>query len=60
MTFINPVSPLIVTTREWLAIGAASNLLPAFIVFTVTLILLFAGWLLYRLAMPILVERMGG
>jgi len=60
LTLINPVSPLIVTTREWLAIGAAGNPLPAFIVFAVTLILLFAGWLLYRLAMPILVERMGG
>ena len=60
LTFLNPVSPLIVTTREWLAIGTAGNLIPALIVFLVTLILLFAGWLLYRLAMPILVERMGG
>jgi lipopolysaccharide transport system permease protein len=60
LTFLNPVSPLIVTTREWLAIGAASHLLPALVVFLVTLVLLFAGWILYRLAMPILVERMGG
>jgi len=60
LTLLNPVSPLIATTREWLAIGAASNFLPALIVFLVTVVLLFAGWLLYRLAMPILVERMGG
>lgn len=60
LTFINPVSPLIVTTREWLAVGVASNFSPALIVFLVTLVLLFAGWILYRLAMPILVERMGG
>jgi len=60
LTLLNPVSPLIVTTREWLAIGAASNVLPGLIVFIVTVVLLFAGWLLYRLAMPILVERMGG
>lgn len=60
LTLLNPVSPLIVTTREWLAIGTASNLLPALIVFLVTIVLLFVGWLLYRLAMPILVERMGG
>jgi lipopolysaccharide transport system permease protein len=60
LTRLNPVSPLIVTTREWLAIGAASNLLPALIVFLVSVVLLFAGWLLYRLAMPIIVERMGG
>jgi len=60
LTILNPVSPLIVTTREWLAIGTASNFFPALIVFLVTLALLFAGWLLYRLAMPILIERMGG
>lgn len=60
LTLLNPVSPLIVTTREWLAIGAASNFFPALIVFLVSLVLLFTGWLLYRLAMPILVERMGG
>jgi lipopolysaccharide transport system permease protein len=60
LTLLNPVSPLIVTTREWLAIGQASNLLPALIIFLVTIVLLFAGWLLYRLAMPILVERIGG
>ncbi|MBN1363944.1 MAG: ABC transporter permease [Syntrophaceae bacterium] len=60
LTSLNPVSPLIVTTREWLAIGAASNLFPASVVFLITMVLLFAGWLLYRLAMPILIERMGG
>ena len=60
LTAINPVSPLIVTSREWLAVGPASHVLPALSVFIVTLILLFAGWVLYRLAMPILVERMGG
>jgi lipopolysaccharide transport system permease protein len=60
LTTLNPVSPLIITTREWLAVGPASHVLPAMSVFFVTLILLFAGWVLYRLAMPILVERMGG
>lgn len=60
LTAINPVSPLIVTTREWLTIGPASQVLPAMSVLFVTLIFLFAGWVLYRLAMPILVERMGG
>jgi lipopolysaccharide transport system permease protein len=60
LTLINPVSPLIVVTRECLAIGATSNLLPALIVFSITIFLLSVGWLLYRLAMPILVERMGG
>ena len=60
ITKINPVSPLIVTAREWLAVGNSSQLLPALCVFIATMILLFTGWILYRLAMPILVERMGG
>lgn len=60
LTALNPVSPLIITSREWLAIGTASHLLHALSVFAVTLILLFAGWVLYRLAMPMLIERMGG
>lgn len=60
LTKLNPVSPLIVTAREWLAVGTATQFLPALCVFLVTLLLLFAGWILYRLAMPILVERMGG
>lgn len=56
----NPVSPLIVTTRDWLTVGQATQFLPASCVFLVTLLLLFVGWVLYRLTMPILVERMGG
>jgi len=59
ITKINPLSPLIVTAREWLTVGTTSQLIPAVCVFLVTLVLLFAGWILYRLAMPILVERMG-
>jgi lipopolysaccharide transport system permease protein len=60
LTRINPVSPLVVVTRDWLTLGATSQFLPAVTVFIVTLALLFAGWIIYRLAMPILVERMGG
>lgn len=60
ITKLNPVSPLIVVAREWLTIGTTSQFLPALCVFLVTIVLLFLGWILYRLAMPILVERMGG
>jgi lipopolysaccharide transport system permease protein len=56
---INPVSPLVVTTREWLAIGPATQWLPALIVFAVTVVLLFMGWVLYRLAMPHIIARIG-
>lgn len=55
----NPVSPLVITAREWLTEGSASNL-PLFLgVLTGTLVLLLAGWVLYRLALPHLIARMG-
>jgi lipopolysaccharide transport system permease protein len=57
---INPVSPLITTTREWLSLGPAAQVIPAMSVFAVTIAVLFLGWLLFRLTMPILIERMGG
>jgi lipopolysaccharide transport system permease protein len=57
---LNPVSPLVVTTREWMVAGSATQLGPALWIFAATLVLLFIGWTLYRLTMPILIERMGG
>jgi lipopolysaccharide transport system permease protein len=60
LTTLNPVGPLIVTSREWLTVGTTTHFLPALCVFLASLVILFAGWILYRLAMPMLVERMGG
>jgi lipopolysaccharide transport system permease protein len=60
LTKLNPVSPLIVVSRDWLVTGQTAQLIPAAVVFGVTLLLLFLAWVLYRLAMPFLVERMGG
>jgi lipopolysaccharide transport system permease protein len=55
---LNPVTPLLVSTRDWLITGQAS-LLPGFLwVSVVTLALLLAGWVLYRIAMPHLISRM--
>jgi lipopolysaccharide transport system permease protein len=57
---VNPISPLIVVSREWLTLGVATQIEPALIVAAIAVPTLFAGWGLYRLAMPILIERMGG
>ena len=54
----NPVSPLIQFTRELITTGKVINLEPSIIVSSVTVIMLLVGWLLYRIAMPHLVERM--
>lgn len=55
---LNPVTPLLQTAREWLVIGEAS-LLPLFLLATgLSLLFLFVGWVMYRIAMPHLISRM--
>jgi lipopolysaccharide transport system permease protein len=55
---LNPVTPLLQTTRDWLTGGQASQLYGFSWVCGITLVLLFAGWVLYRIAMPHLISRM--
>ena len=55
---LNPVTPLLVTTRDLATIGTVSNPLGFWLASGLTLVLLLLGWLLYRLAMPFIVERM--
>jgi len=55
----NPVSPLLNTTRDWLFVGSSEFASAFFWITGGSLILLFAGLLLFRLAMPIIVERSG-
>jgi lipopolysaccharide transport system permease protein len=57
---LNPVSPIIVTARDWLTSQPAMHV-PSFLVITAAaLSLLLIGWLLYHIALPHLIERMGG
>lgn len=56
----NPVSPLITTARESLT-GQSFTLLPAFwIISSCALLVTLLGLIAFRLAMPHLIERMGG
>ncbi len=56
---INPFTPLILTARSWLT-GMTPEYLGYFmIVNVIAIILLFVFWIVFRLAMPILIERMG-
>lgn len=56
---LNPLTPLILTARDWLT-GLTPEFLSYFITINViSIILLFMFWIVYRLAMPILIERMG-
>jgi len=56
---LNPLTPLILTARDWLT-GQAPEYLGYFMAVNVaSIFLLFIFWIVFRLAMPILIERMG-
>lgn len=54
---MNPVTPLLVTTRELATTGVLTQL-PAFFTFAaISVVGSLLAWLLFRLAMPIVIER---
>lgn len=54
----NPLTPLIVTTRQWLTGMPIDQLGYFMLVSNLSVLLLLLFWGVYRLAMPILIERM--
>lgn len=56
---VNPLTPLILTARDWLTGLAPQHLSYFFVVNMSAIILLFIFWIIFRLAMPILIERIG-
>ena len=56
---VNPLTPLILTARDWLT-GLTPEHLAYFVVVNVgAIVLLLIFWIVFRLSMPILIERMG-
>jgi len=55
---LNPIGPVLDTVRAWLLTGHPGHLAGFAWVSLGTAVVLFASWLLYRLALPILIERM--
>jgi lipopolysaccharide transport system permease protein len=55
---LNPLTPIIMTGRDWLTGVAPEHLLAFVAVNLATLLLLLCVWTVFRLAMPILIERM--
>lgn len=55
---LNPLTPIILTTRAWLTGFTSGHLGYYLIVNFAAVVLLLAVWMIYRLAMPILIERM--
>ena len=55
----NPVSPVLILTRDWL-FGSAQVATGGFwLILGVTIVLTFIGLILYRLAIPFIIERSG-
>jgi lipopolysaccharide transport system permease protein len=54
----NPITPLVMTARAWLTASSVDFLPGYFLVTSACLVLLFLVWVVYRAAMPILIERM--
>lgn len=55
---LNPLTPLILTSRDWLTGGTPEFLGYFLAVNAAAILLLLVVWVVYRLAMPILIERM--
>ncbi len=58
LAILNPVSPVLVGARDLATEGVLNNAIPFFVVTSIMLVVLFVTWVVYRLAVPILVERM--
>lgn len=56
---LNPVSPLLVGARDLATQGTLSDVGPFAIVSSITLLGLLVMWVLFRVSLPILIERMG-
>ncbi|AFY47981.1 ABC-type polysaccharide/polyol phosphate export systems, permease component [Nostoc sp. PCC 7524] len=54
---LNPVTPLLVTVRDLATTGAVSEPLGFWLVSAITLVGLLLTWIVFRLAMPFVVER---
>jgi lipopolysaccharide transport system permease protein len=55
---LNPLSPIILTARDWLTGLPPDHLMGFIVVNFLALLLLGLVWVVFRLAMPILIERM--
>ncbi|MBI5314541.1 MAG: ABC transporter permease [Nitrospirae bacterium] len=56
---LNPLTPLILTARDWLTGFTPEHLGYFVVVNLVSIGLLLIAWVVFRLAMPILIERIG-
>jgi lipopolysaccharide transport system permease protein len=59
ITSWNPLTPLIMTARDLLVHGSSPQMSATLMLVVASITALFVSWVVFRLAMPILIERMG-
>lgn len=58
LVMLNPVTPLLVTVRELATVGTLSNPDGFWITSAIAIVGLLVAWVVYRLSMPFVIERM--
>ena len=58
IAILNPISPILMGARDLLTKGVLTNAYPFFVVSGLTILTLFTAWVIYRIALPIIIERM--
>lgn len=56
---LNPVSPLLIAARDLAVTGELNNPVGFFLASALALLLLLAGWIIFRISLPIVIERVG-
>ena len=59
LSYLNPVSPLIVATRDWLLVGSSQYDIAFAVVALGTVFAGLLGWLAYRISLPHVLARIG-
>jgi lipopolysaccharide transport system permease protein len=55
----NPMTAVVMVTRDWLTLGHSTFLMPFLLTTMIAAVCLFAGVVVFRVVLPLLVERMG-
>ncbi len=58
LNWVNPASPLLLVARDWLLLGSTDFLPVGLIYAALTIPLLICGLIIYRISIPVLIERM--
>ncbi len=58
ISILNPVSPILTAARDLLTKGVSNDMVSFAVVGLLSCLVFFFAWLMYRLALPIIIERM--